>query len=200
MIFGMLRTMHVRSSHVRGMPVVEESSQQLLGVLSEPLIDPDTGKIHGFFVLSALPNTEAHLFLQSIDILSWGTKVHVRDAEHLTPPHELVRFEDAFAEQRTIVGQPIRARPGRIWIGRCVDLQFDTKTLLIEWLFPQKFFWMGDPIPTTEILEVTRNAIWIKNPLQPKKMERRQMKNDVLLANTGISDVTSSTTRVVELT
>jgi len=184
--------MHVRALHIRGTPVTEESSGHLLGHLDDLLIDPDTGHIRGFFVRSVMPGATI-LFLQSEDIVSWGTQVHVLSEEKLCPPQELLRLSEAMEDPRSVLGQPIRTRPGGERVGRCADVQFDTKTLLVEWLFPRRLLRMGNPIPTTEILEITKNAIWIRHPLTPKRVreEKTEHMQEQALAK-GIPDVTAA--------
>ncbi|MEQ1849449.1 MAG: hypothetical protein ABL890_02570 [Candidatus Peribacteraceae bacterium] len=176
--------MHVRASHIRGMHVVDDSTQFLVGLIDHPLIQPDTGTIIGFFVLSVQGMGDSILFLSTLDIVQWGTVVHIRSEDVLAPPHELVRLEESLHERRTILSQPIRVRPGGVTLGRCVDVQFDTATYFIEWLFPRRWYLMRDPIPVTEIIEVTKNAIWVKPPLRvlPEKKTEKTMERPILPA------------------
>lgn len=149
------------------MQVVDDSTQYAVGMLDDPLIEPDTGKIAGFFVQTLGLSPESTLFLNVLDITQWGTKVHIAREDVLSPPGELVRMESAMQDPRTMLGQQIRIRPGGITIGRCVDVQFDTKRFVVEWMFPRRWFFMRDPVATTEIIEITRNAIWVKPPIRP---------------------------------
>lgn len=162
--------MHVRASHIRGMQVVDDSTQYTVALLDDPLIQPDTGEILGFFV-HALVGEGGMQFLQTIDIVQWGTKVHISSADVLAPLEELVRLQERLADARTMLYQPIRVRPGGRRLGRCMDVQFDTKISMVEWLFPKRWFFFRDPIPATEIIEVTSNAIWVKPLLRPIKKE-----------------------------
>jgi len=185
--------MHVRASHIRGMQVIDESTQYTVGMLDQPLIEPDTGKILGFFVFSFGLGTEATLFLPSIDILRWGTKIWVASSDVLSPPHELVRLKAALSDPRTVIHQPIRIRPGGTKVGICSDIQFDTKSFITEWLFPRRWFFARDPIPTTEIIEITSGAIWIKPPLRPSKAPAKT--EEMTTPTLGVESAGASTMR-----
>ena len=160
--------MHVRFSMVKGTWVVEDRFQTALGRIDEMLIDPDTGQVIGFFV--AIPSffSSEESFLPSVDILSWGTVVHVRDPDRLAPPEEVLRIAPILAGKRRILGQRIITEKAKSSLGRCCDVQFSTKRFTIEWLFPRKFFFSRTPIPASDIVRVTPAAIIVKEPLQLK--------------------------------
>ncbi len=177
--------MHLRSSMSRGIPVVDDGSQQVVGFLDFPLIEPDTGRILGFFIHSVLGDD---LFLQSVDISAWGTKVHVRDADRLSPPQELIRLKVGLGEPRTFLGQQIRTKYTNRTIGICSDVQFNTRHFMVEWLFPRKFFLTKQPLPVTDVLEVTTEAIWVKDPFRAPKERVTEEKKPVIQADT-VTDV-----------
>lgn len=158
--------MHVRFSIVRGTPVVDEQTQTMLGTISGILLQPDTGNVVGFFVRGAGQGEE--LFLAAIDILSWGTKVHVRDQDRLTEPAELVRIKALLESPRPILGQPIITQRAKRTLGTCIDVQFDTRHFQMEWLFPRKLFMEGRPVPASDIIEVTAKAVIVREPLKPR--------------------------------
>ncbi len=162
--------MHLRSSQIRGIPVIDDGSQQIAGFLNAPFIDPDTGRIFGFFVFSAMIGV-SDLFLQTPDIVAWGTRVHVRSADCLSPPEELIRLRSFFEDPRRVIGQTIRTKETNRKLGICSDVQFNTRHFMTEWIFPRKFFIARQPLPMTDVLEVTPEAIWVKDPLRPQKIE-----------------------------
>lgn len=152
-----------------------------------PQIEPDTGRILGFFVRSALLGT-GDLFLQSTDIVSWGTKIHVRSDDRLSPPEELIRLQSAFSDTRTMLGQVIRAKDTKRIIGVCADVQFNTRHFMVEWLFPRRFFLTKQPLPVTDILEVTEDGIWVKDPVRPVK-EKEVKEKKMSLPKDPVTDV-----------
>lgn len=161
--------MHLRSSQIRGIPIMDDGTQQVAGLLRYPLIDPDTGRILGFFVLSAFAGGD--VFLQSSDIVSWGTRVHVRSADCFSPPEELIRLKAALEDPRSVIGQTIRTKDTNKNLGICGDIQFNTRHFIAEWIFPRKFLIVRQPLPMSDILEVTPEAIWVREPLRPIRTE-----------------------------
>lgn len=157
--------MHVRFSQVRGTPVVDDSTQFMLGVLTDPLIHPDTGRIEGFFVAGSAEE----LFLSCHDIVAWGMQVHIKNADKLGPPSDFIRLQKLLEDPRTFLGQLIRTEETRRTLGVCTDVQFDTRHFIVEWLFPRRFFLIRQPIPASDVGEVTPEAIWVKDPLRPMK-------------------------------
>ena len=162
--------MHLRSSQVRGIPVIHDGTQQIAGFLHSPLIDPDTGRIIGFFVLSAFAGS-GELFLQSPDIVAWGTRVHIRSEDCLSPPNELIRLKNALSDPRRVIGQRIRTKDTKRNLGICSDVQFNTRHLIAEWIFPWKYFIARQPLPLSDILEVTPEAVWVRDPIRPISVE-----------------------------
>ncbi len=160
------------------MSVVDDQTQEIVGFLTDPLIDPDTGRILGFFVAVVGEWSEGRHFLSVSDIAAWGTKIHVRSAHKLSPADELIRLRKHLDDMRTFLGQAIRIRGSGRTLGKCADIQFDTRQFGVEWLFPKGWFFFRPPVSSSEILEVTEGAIWIQDSLRPVQ-ERAEEKKEV---------------------
>jgi sporulation protein YlmC with PRC-barrel domain len=158
--------MHLRFSMSVGTPVVEEDTGEVLGTIAGILIQPDTGKIEGFFV--GIPGllTSRTLFLSGLDILRWGARVYVRDADTLSPLEEHIRLQSLIAEARPLLGQRIVTESGK-GLGTCADVQFETASLVLEWLFPRKMLRWGTGLPVSQIIEVRKDAILVRDPVTP---------------------------------
>lgn len=154
--------MHIRFAHCRGLPVIEEYSQQPVGTISGILIHPDMGKVEGFFVTVKQFLQSETLFLGTADISHWGRTVAVRDRDVLAPLEEHVRLYQLYEDGRRILGQAI-VNEARKQLGTCKDVQFETHTFRLEWLFPKKFFQWAPGIPVTSIIEVKPEAIIVRD-------------------------------------
>ena len=164
--------MQVRFSTCRGTPVIAQALGDMVGSLDGILLNPDTGKAEGFFV--AVPGffQSKEVFLAAADIRRWGRAVEVLDADILGPLDEHVRFERLLREKRPILGMPVRTESG-LRLGRCADVQFDTETFQLQWLFPRRYrlLW-GIPIPAHAVCEVRREAVIVKDRVLPAKEEK----------------------------
>ena len=160
--------MHVRFSSCIGLPVVEEGDGETIGTISGMLIHPDTGKVEGFFVHRPGLFGSDHSFLSTLDILRWGMRVEVRTEDVLGSLEDHIRLQPLLLDPRPVLGQQMRTERGVV-LGRCKDVQFDTKHFLTEWLFPKKFFRWGTPLPLGSVVEVRRDAIIMRDPLQKER-------------------------------
>lgn len=154
--------MRVRFSSCRGQTVREDSTEEDLGILQDLLIDPDSGKIEGFFVRPAPHIPSRHTFLPAADILKWGRYIRVRSEDVLVPVEEIIRLEPLLTSKRTVMGQPMRTQGGT-FLGTCRDVQFDTSLFHIEWFFPRRFFHYKPAISAANILEVRDDVILVQD-------------------------------------
>ncbi len=156
--------MHVRFSTCIGLPVVVDHTHETIAFLLQPLIEPDSGVIEGFFVQvpGGFFSTELS-FLSCLDIVRWGTTVHVRSVDAVGPLEDFLRAKPIYEEERPLLGNRIRTENGRS-VGRCADIQFNTKLFTCEWIFPRRW-WLrwGRPIPLNQVIEVRRDAIIIRD-------------------------------------
>lgn len=157
--------MHLRLTTCIGMDIATEESDVLLGTLNGALIDPDTGEVVGFFVSTFGVLSAQTLFLPTFCIVRWGTSVWVSDEDALCHPQDILRVQALLDDPRTLLGQPVTTKSG-VRLGTCKDVQFSTTLFQLEWVFPKTFWKWGTPVPATDILEVTPEAIIVREPLR----------------------------------
>lgn len=159
--------MHVRLSMCRGLRVVDDHADDLIGVVTGVFAHPDLGKVEGLFVRTE--NGEEFLGVQ--DIAHWGRMIVVRDPDVLSHLEERVRLQGLWEEGRTIIGQRIVTESG-VAIGTCADVQFETDTFRLEWLFPRKWFRWKRPIPAGAIVEVRPDAVCVRDGEVPVAVDK----------------------------
>jgi sporulation protein YlmC with PRC-barrel domain len=159
--------MHVRFSSCVGLPLMEEGMEGVLGTVSGILIHPDTAYVEGFFVYGS-GHGRSNLFVSSMDISRWGTRLYVRNADVIAPADDRIRLQALLEDNRTVLGQRIVTESG-VRVGRCKDVQINTDSMHIEWIFPKKCFRWGVALPVSEVIEVTVAAIIIKDRLKAEK-------------------------------
>lgn len=153
--------MHLLRSNAIGTEIIDNQDHQVHGLVYDLLVDADRGKIVALLV-KRLGARELHA-LQVEDIVSWGNRVHVREPNVMAEASDFIRLEQFLEDPRTIFTQPIITEQGER-MGRCLNFQFRTDTFDIEWIFPRKFFFIKGPaLPVSEILEVTPEAIIVKD-------------------------------------
>lgn len=153
-----LLPMHVRFLMSVGVPIIASHSDECIGAVSGLFLHPDLGMVEGFFVRT----DGGEAFLSVSDISHWGKFITVNDGEVLGPLEERVRLLRLWEEARPILGQKIETESG-MFLGRCADVQFDTESFRVEWLFPRRWFRWKRPIPVSSILEVTPEVVRVRD-------------------------------------
>ncbi|MBU0458419.1 PRC-barrel domain-containing protein [Patescibacteria group bacterium] len=163
--------MHLRLSTSLGLPVIEQQEEHVVGNLSDILIDPDKGKVEGLYIdVPGFAGSRA-LFCSNLDVIKWGTHISILDADVLAPAEERIRLEPLLKDKRTVIGQKVITESGKI-LGKCKDVQFDTASMRITWLFPKKFFRWRGAVPASEIIEIKEEAILVRDsdlPVEEKE-------------------------------
>ncbi|OGJ60272.1 hypothetical protein A2635_00345 [Candidatus Peribacteria bacterium RIFCSPHIGHO2_01_FULL_51_9] len=187
--------MHVRFSTCKGTAVVEEGTEEGIGILSGILIHPDKATIEGFFVQPLGIGLGKEPFLLSSDIIHWGVSIRVRDRAVLGDIADIVRLQDILQQRRPILGQRIRTEAGRM-VGWCRDIQFNTERFMLEWLFPKKWFWWGVALPASDIFEVKEEAIIVRDSVAAVPEEKRKRVSTVVekieeIVEAGVAEPTT---------
>jgi len=172
--------MHVRFSTCLGLPILAEDSEELLGTISGIVLQPDTGKVEGFFVRVPRFLHSDQLFLSAMDISRFGMRVLVRSGDVIAPPNEFLRIQPFLADKRTILGQLVRTESGKT-VGRCRDIQFETRSMHLTWLFPRRWWRWMTPLSVREIVEVKPEAVIVRDPASPAVEKVLQDSQDRLL-------------------
>ena len=167
--------MHLLRSTSIGTEIIDNVDHHVHGRIVDLLIDPDRGELVALLISS--PASSELLTVQTSDIATWGNRVHIREPEVLGPASDIIRLQPLLDDKRTIIGQRIRTKSGAS-LGKCIDIQFRADTFDIEWIFPRKFFQKGLALPASEILEVTEEAIIVKD--QGPKEENVEEEKEVL--------------------
>lgn len=141
-----------------GMPVMDDQAGEAIAIVSGFFLHPDIGSLEGLFVRSARGDE----FLAASDIAHWGKNIVVRNEDALGPLEDRVRLTALWDEGRPVLSQRIMTDAGRR-VGACKDVQIDTDSLRLEWLFPRSWFRWGRAIPVSAILEVRVDAIVVRD-------------------------------------
>lgn len=145
--------------------MTEESTGTVFGIVFKPLIEPDKGKILGFFVLPMPGVVSVKIaYVSSMDIVHFGTRIHIKDENAICDPYDIIRLQPVLEEGRPVLGQRIQTEAGE-YLGKCADIQFDTESMRLTWLFPRKWFLWKTAVAVQNILEVRKQAIILQDQL-----------------------------------
>lgn len=144
------------------MPIRAEDTEETVGTLSGILLHPDRGTVEGFFVHTPGFFSSSSSFLSAYDVAHFGRFILVRDHDRIAAPADFLRAQPLLRDPRTVLGQRIQSESG-FGLGRCRDVQFETSSMRLEWLFPRKWWRWRDPISARDIVEVRPDAIIVRD-------------------------------------
>lgn len=121
-----------------GTPVLGFADGQPLGIVEDVIIHPDTGKVEALWV-KPLTLPYAHAVLPVEAILSWKKNLYVSGDGALSEPDEVIRIAETLSRKEKFVGNRVRSESGK-GFGRVYDLDFDTRSMMLRYLFVDKSF------------------------------------------------------------
>ncbi|MDO8468689.1 MAG: hypothetical protein Q7S29_02935 [Candidatus Peribacter sp.] len=145
------------------MPIRAEDTEEVIGTVRGILLHPDRGTVEGFFVRVPGAFSASSLFLSTFDVAHFGRSILVRDHDRVAPAADFIRVQPLLADPRTVLGQRIRTESGAV-LGRCRDIQFETGSMRLVWLFPKRWFRWRNPVAVRDIVEISPEAIIVRDP------------------------------------
>ncbi|MBN2307316.1 PRC-barrel domain-containing protein [Candidatus Peregrinibacteria bacterium] len=119
-----------------GSRVLEYDSGDLLGMVSDIVIDPDSGMVEAFWVRPAtLPFGNA--ILRTSDVLELKKHIYIRSDKVLAQAEDVIRINEILEDGRKFLGCLVQSEAGQSY-GRCIDLSFDTDTYALKQIYTRK--------------------------------------------------------------
>ncbi len=153
-----------------GMPVVSSHGERL-GRIGDVIINPDSGKVAGFFLAPSNKKVIA-----AIDVLSWTDYVKISDEQDIVETDEVIQINNILEQNIPVFRNKVYTKDGD-YVGVVIDIGFDNKFFSLTCLVVAKgflgiVFWDKKIIAAQDILEITKNKIIIKNLVKPVKMRK----------------------------
>lgn len=121
-----------------GTRILDNEEGNLLAVIQDIIIQPDTGRIEGLWVKPlTLPIKNA--ILQSDAILEWKKNIYIKDESKIAEPEDVIKISEILARNTFFIKNQVKNESGRT-LGRIYDLDFDTTKLYLRNLYSQKSF------------------------------------------------------------
>jgi len=147
--------------------LVVASHGEIVGLVSDIILDPDTGKIIAFNVMPGI-----NKIIVPMDILNWGIKITVNDKEDIIDMEEVINVNTIYKKKIRIMGQKVYTKSGE-YMGKVLDYavnEYSLSSLTIGSTFLYLFFWNKKIITKKNIIEIKKNKIIIKDPIKPIKI------------------------------
>ncbi len=121
-----------------GTKVLDFETGEPLALVNDIIINPDNGAVEGFWVKPiTIPLRNA--IIQVSNILEFKKHIYIKDDSKIAVADDVIRISDILAQNRLFIGNKAQNEKGD-YIGKIVDVSFDTKTFMINQLLTQKSF------------------------------------------------------------
>ena len=121
-----------------GTHIVREEDGEVLALLKDIIINPDTGKIEAFWV-KPMNHPFSDAILLTDDIIEWKKHIYVKDEKAISSPGDIIRIEEILSRNSLFIGNRVRTKKGEN-IGFVYDLEFDDRKFYLKKLYTQKIF------------------------------------------------------------
>ncbi len=151
-------------SQIIGQYITDETGRQLSRII-DVVLNTDTGKVVGFLLAP-----DGQKAIAPLDITSWNHVITVHDSEEIMDTEELHSLMTALKKDTRIYKNKVITKNG-LYMGKVVDFAIDPKFFTVTKLFVAKvflgiFFYERKIISQKQILEITKEAIIIRNPVE----------------------------------
>ena len=155
-----------------GTKILNFDSGELLGIITDIIVDTDTGKIEACWI-KPISSPFSDAVIQSCDIVEWKKNIYIRDESAICDPAEVVKLSEILTKNTLIIGNNTENKSGERY-GKVVDYDFDTKTFFIKKILSIKsFFWIfikkESIFSYNSIIEVLQDKIIIKDLAEKKE-------------------------------
>ena len=125
-------------SQIIGTHILRHEDGEVIALLQDLIIHPDTGKIEGFWVKPlTLPFRSA--VIQSDSILECKKNIYIKDEREIAEPEDIIRISELLSRNTLFIGNHVKNKSGD-GLGSVHDLDFDTKKLYLRNLYTEKAF------------------------------------------------------------
>jgi len=117
----------IEAKKLIGLPVAAIDAERKIGEVKEIIVDPETGKLHGFLVKTGRVFSHT-LALSIVDIKEWDPNGLVTSSvENLVEPSEIYRIKDVLDKNQLILNMHAQTESNKS-LGLCENFLIDTVT------------------------------------------------------------------------
>ena len=121
-----------------GTRILHFDNGQLIGLLKDIIINPDSGKIEAFWINTASLAFK-HGILQNDDIVEWKKHIYVRNEHVIAEPDEIIRIKDVLDRNTQFIGNSVKGESESAY-GKVYSLDFDSDKGMLRYIYSQKSF------------------------------------------------------------
>lgn len=127
-------------SQIIGTPILSHEDGDLLALVKDIIINPDTGKIEAFWVKSlTLPIENA--VIKSDSIIEWKKNIYIHNEREIADASDIIRLSEVLSRNTFFIDNRAQNEDGGN-LGDVYDLDFDSVKLYLRNIYTQKSFFL----------------------------------------------------------
>lgn len=156
-----------------GSPVLTSAGESLTRV-RDIILDVDTGRVVGFFVMK-----EKDKVVAPSDILEWNSTIVVHDANDIVEADEVIKIAEVLEKGVTLMKKKVYTKSGD-YVGKVLDYGMNNKffeltCIITAQSFLGLIFWDRRIIAAKDIIEIKEDRVIVKDLVTPVEMEKFQV-------------------------
>ena len=169
-------------SEIIGSQFKDTHTGEVLALLKDLIIDPETGKVEAFWVKPmTVPLSNAIIQVQ--DVLDWKKHIYVKGEQVIADPADVIRITDILEKKRLFMGNSVRGEAGDQF-GRVYNLDFDSKTYYLKNISTQKSVlgiigYDSRIFSYSRIVEVLENEIIVDDNILEEEIAETQLDTSI---------------------
>lgn len=156
-----------------GQLIVSHDDAEPLALLRDVILNPDTGKIGGWWVKPITLPLSLGILLPE-DILSWKKSIYITSENVIADPSDLVRLEEMLQRNVALLGKKVYSETGR-YLGKVLDFSFDPNLSVLRSIYVRRGFWLWTlsqrVFGMESIIEIQSDRIIVKDLTTEKVAE-----------------------------
>lgn len=153
-------TMQKLYSEIIGMPVCTEYSKRPVALVQDVIVDPENGKILAFRVKND------HMVVP-LDVERFSNELYIAEKDRILPIDEVLRVFEVAKHEIHILGSRVSTDLDKLYLGRVVDYEIDTKHMNMSAIHVAKTFFFfrfqEKIISARSIIKINKNSILVKS-------------------------------------
>ncbi len=143
-----------------GLQVIEAQTRSRLGLVSDILIDPETGKLIGFIINNKY-------IIVPMDIEHLNKSLIVLEKDRIVPLAEVIRAQRIYKSYGSLIGSKVMTEKQKEYLGRLIDYSFDTSHLSLISIHTAKqylFLHLNERIISAkDIIKIEKRVVTVRD-------------------------------------
>ncbi len=157
-----------------GAKILSFDSAELLGMVKDIIVDPDTGKLEGLWLIPVKIPVK-RMVLRVIDIQAFKKNIYVRSDGVFALAEDSIKINEILDSGCRYIGSMVKNEVGESF-GRCYDISFNSESFLVQKIYSKKIFLFVFTLNNwifsfNQIINLTEGVIFVEDDTRIKEKQ-----------------------------